>query len=108
MVDAACLAVGPAGHSGVTAATVRISEDKVRDLQMWSRGWYYRLATGWVIIYNCTYYGNDLYVLMLVTWGSAMGIPSMALCSFRKRKRAQACMQFEIIEAQCYDVDPYK
>ena len=32
----------------------------------------------------------------------------MALCSFRKRKHGQACMQFEIIEAQCYDVDPYK
>ena len=46
------IAVGPAGHSGVTAATVRISEDKVRDLQMWSCGWYYRLATGWVNIYN--------------------------------------------------------
>ena len=87
---------------------MRISEDKVRDLQMWSRGWYYRLATGWVIIYNCTYYGNDVYVLMLVTRGSAMGIPSMALCSFRKRKRGQACMQFEIIEAQCYNVYPYK
>ena len=79
-----------------------MSEDKVRDLQMWSRGWYYRLATGWVIKYNCTYYGNDLYVLMLVTRGSAMGIPSMALCSFRKRKHRQACMQFEIIEVQYY------
>ena len=28
----------------------------------------------------------------------------MAWCSFRKRKRGQACMQFEIIEAQYYDV----
>ena len=52
-----------------------ISEDKVYGTCKCGQvdGTIYRLATGWIIIYNCTYYCNDLYVLMLVTWGKCNG-----------------------------------